>query len=186
MTLRDLSAIEGDLREIYDQTRALVREAKDVLLAEGRTEAEAVTQSDGSDSEFGRGVVVCLAKFSEHLANEHARAITSGITWQKMSPERQRRWRAESGRGHIRRVESIGLSKMIEMWANGASDHFFGLSDQAPGPLQELAAFTLLVGHGFQEEEWTAGTWKRILELWKESCLAVDRQLGVEPDWGQW
>lgn len=41
MTLRDLSDIEGELREVYGQARALFREAKDGMLAEGRSEAEA-------------------------------------------------------------------------------------------------------------------------------------------------
>ena len=79
------------------------------------------------------------------------------------------------------------IAMAIEMWMNGASDHFYDLDrERAPAVLCELADLTLKIGHGFSDETWTIETVDRIRELWRESCLAVDRQLGTEPDWGSW
>ena len=156
-----------------------------------------MTPSGESDSEFGRGVVVCLAKFSEHLENDRATRIIRAHRWEQM-PEREReRYRASAtehpfgdGGQMVRATEIIalagGLSAAIEMWANGASDHFYDLDERAHTPLKELASLTLEVGHGFTGKTWTFSTWERIRELWRESCVAVDQALGVEPDWGQW
>ena len=151
-----------------------------------------------SRSEFGAGIVVCLAKFSEHLSNDWARRIARFQWWSELDDAQRDRKRVEATkypRGDIARwlldveIGNImeGLSHLIELWANGASDHFYELDDRAPAPLKELAAFTLKIGHGFSGEEWTWDDWQTIWRLWEESCLAVDRQLGVEePDWGEW
>jgi hypothetical protein len=158
-------------------------------------------------SDFGAGVVVCLAKFSEHL-REHGpyseRLIREYAGW---TPERDQQLRLEAERyptgdaaQKLARISvaeiservrggdrAAALSSMIEMWMNAASDHFYDLDDgKAPEPLRELAALALNIGHGFTGEQWTIATVDRIRELWRESCLAVDRLLGVEPDWGEY
>jgi hypothetical protein len=153
-------------------------------------------------SEFGRGIVVCLAKFSEHL-HEHGtfseRTIREFARW---TPKEKARCQQEAaGYPHgdsaaklrrMRVAEVMGdgdsaaaLSSMIEMWMNGASDHFYDLDPAAPAPLRELADLTLRIGHGFTGERWTIETADRIRSLWQEACLEVDRRLGVDPDWGE-
>ncbi|HTZ63498.1 MAG TPA: hypothetical protein VMB51_05285 [Solirubrobacteraceae bacterium] len=154
-------------------------------------------------SEFGAGIVVCLAKFSEHL-HEHGpyseRQIREFADW---TPQERGRCEAEALRypvgdaaQKLARMASAermregdrvkALSAMIEMWMNGASDHLIDLDEKAPEPLKELAELALRIGHGFTGETWTMEHVKRIRELWKAASVAVDRMLGIEPDWGQW
>jgi hypothetical protein len=152
-------------------------------------------------SEFGRGVVVCLAKFSEHLWNPAAVTVRNEIHAAAMTDAERTRQDAEA-RAHptgdaaqrlasrlysrvLDKEPDAAISQALEMWANGASDHFYELDrDRAPAALRELAELTLTMGHGFSGRRWTAKDWDRIHELWQASCLALDRQLGLKPDWG--
>lgn len=103
-------------------------------------------------SEFGSGIVVCLAKFSEHLGMQRYR-------------------------------NSVDL----ELWMNGASDHFYDLDRQrAPKSLIQLADLTLEIGHGFTGKNYTEKDYQQILKLWKKSCIAIDKKLNTNPDWGRW
>jgi len=158
--------------------------------------------TDESESEFGRGVVVCLAKFSEHLMDRHAMRIGYVQRWRGMDAGQRDRERAEAARfptgdaAERLKVAARSLdyddpvSEAIERWANAASDHFYVIDDLAPGPLRELADLTLRMGHGFRLDgspPWTWEDWQRVRALWRDACIAVDRQLGVaEPDWGSW
>lgn len=154
------------------------------------------------ESEFGSGIVVCLAKFSEHLGNRHMEAISHAICWMA-NPDRHAEWRTMPIQGdHARFMTDVtlleifekvdapgrGLSQMIWMWMNGASDHFYDLDrKRAPAQLVELADLVLSIGHGFLEHAWTKETVDKIFQLWKDSCLAVDEQLGVQSgEWGRW
>jgi hypothetical protein len=50
-----------------------------------------MTPSGESDSgsEFGAGMVVCLAKFSEHLSDRWGQCVQSMISWERLPAERQ-------------------------------------------------------------------------------------------------
>jgi len=134
-------------------------------------------------SEFGAGIVVCLAKFSEHL-------------WNEWDPTMRRDGRAdrllETEIDIAKKVypeddpEARAFSSLVERWANGASDHFYDLDEKAPPALKELASLTLGMGHGFTGRLWTEEDVDRIRALWKQACLEVDGMLGVKSDWGQW
>jgi hypothetical protein len=168
-----------------------------------------MTQRDETDSagtversEFGAGIVVCLAKFSEHLQQHGAYSERTIREYAAASPEKIAAWQEEARsypRGDAaQRLASFfifevgnqsregAISHAIAMWMNSASDHMYDLDDRAPAPLKELAALTLRIGHGFTDETWTVETMDRIRDLWRESCLEVDRILGVDPDWGEW
>jgi hypothetical protein len=151
-------------------------------------------------SEFGKGVVVCLAKFSEHLNDRWYEWAKHAAQWSLLSKADREHHLEEAKKfqhgDSARLVSSValyldtadfGLSHNIEMWMNGASDHFYDLDrTKAPKPLCELAALCLRIGHGFTGEKWDWKTVEKILQLWQDSCLAVDKKLGVESDWGQW
>lgn len=154
-------------------------------------------------SEFGKGIVVCLAKFSEHLWNHFYERVQNAIRWQEMSVadrierenEAARFPRGDAARfisnvksafSGIRDSPEQDISMQIEMWMNGASDHFYDLDEKAPPALRELAELSLRIGHGFTGETWTKETVTRIRELWEQACLEVDAMLGVEAEWGQW
>jgi hypothetical protein len=154
-------------------------------------------------SEFGKGIVVCLAKFSEHLS-EHGpyseRMIMEYARWtpeEKAYCEKELRQYPHGDAAQklarmtlfemmerLERSKQEVISHAIEMWMNAASDHFYDLDERAPKPLKELADLALRIGHGFTGEIWTVQTIQTVRELWQQSCLAVDRMLGIEPDWG--
>jgi hypothetical protein len=153
------------------------------------------------ESDFGSGIVVCLAKFSEHLSGHGAspmqneRLIRKVAEAQSMNEIRQLRrdghyisdYEFDQPGVLFEEARDASVSHSIEMWMNAASDHFYDLDEKAPVPLQELASLTLRIGHGFTGETWTTETIDEIRRLWRESCIAVDAMLGVEePDWGKW
>lgn len=155
-------------------------------------------------SEFGKGVIICLAKFSEHLWNRWAENIIYTIRWQNMTDEERQNIHKEmeihphgdASRhyGMIIAMEGSrfdnrdAVSSAMELWANGASDHFYDLErDLCPPSLVELADLTLTMGHGFTGQKWTEEDWKKIQKLWEDACYELDLQLGVEnPDWGNY
>ena len=109
-------------------------------------------------SEFGAGIVVCLAKFSEHFNDRRI-----------YDPR-----------------NAMDISELVWLWLNAASDHFYDLDERAPEPLKALAAVTLEIGHGHGSQKLTLEHVDKVRELWRESCLAVDQMLGVESDWGEY
>lgn len=157
---------------------------------------------EAEPSEFGAGIVVCLAKFSEHLWNDHYERIRHMAWWAALDETKRQQQREEAARFPVgdaaRRLAAVhfltyqdtpekALSRQIEMWMNGASDHFYDLDkERAPEPLRELGSLALRIGHGFTGETWTMEHVERIRDLWKQSCLALDERLGTKPDWGQW
>lgn len=171
----------------------------------------AIKEEEPEGSDFGAGVVVCLAKFSEHLSGASSpydeRMIYLYNRWiNELTPEQRVKMQeqaklyptgdaardlqviASAARSaEIRGSAEAALSNLVEMWMNAASDHFYDLDRRrAPDVLIELADLCLLIGHGFTGKTWTMEHVDRIRELWRASCIAVDKQLGVKPDWGSY
>lgn len=164
--------------------------------------------SEDSRSEFGAGLVVCLAKFSEHLwggGGAYTEEIIHDFNRYVEMPERRRdkereeaaQYPSGSSAAFLRNVDIAGLgegmtpertlSHLVEIWLNGASDHFYELDRElAPDPLVQLADLTLEAGHGFTDKVWGMDTVQKIRDLWRDSCLELDEKLGAEPDWGNW
>jgi hypothetical protein len=157
------------------------------------------------ESEFGRGMVICLVKFSEHLESEMYRRAADAAWWLEQDEATRENKRAEAIKYPIgdsarllinvesvsiggSRTEEQGLSDAITVWMNGASDHFYDLDENAPESLKGLASLCLRIGHGFRHDEvYTMETMNLIHRLWKLACIELDEMLGVkEPDWGQW
>lgn len=156
-------------------------------------------------SDFGAGVVVCLVKFSEHLSNFWESQVHHAIRWTKMTDAQKQQESAEAIRhpygdaanrmndvkivlgGLPDYTDERKISHYIELWMNGASDHFYDLDrEKAPPSLIKLADLCLTIGHGFTGDIWTENDLKMIRHLWKQSCIEVDKMLGTKPDWGQW
>lgn len=162
--------------------------------------ASAVLQAiDPEPSKFGAGIVVCLAKFSEHLCNDWFDRVRHVAQWSKMSEPEKARMTAEAKKypvGDSARfmldisfsgTSEAALSHYIELWMNAASDHFYDLDrKRSPESLCELATLCLRIGHGFTGEIWTWETVDEIHRLWKQACLDLDASIGVKADWGQW
>lgn len=150
-------------------------------------------------SEFGAGVVVCLAKFSEHLQDGVFHRSVLQLIWFKNGKIKRNELNSEA-EFKLSFMETYenkywsssdidqAISDSMSMWMNAASDHFYDLDrDNAPECLCQLADLTLEIGHGFvRDAVYGEEEYERIRELWKESCLALDEKLGVTPDWGHW
>lgn len=170
-------------------------------------------------SEFGAGLVVCLAKFSEHLWHDRERDIYTYDRWLKKTEAQQAREIEEAAqypRGdaaeRLRTIErfrfdedgfhrypilaagcetpqAYAMSQAIAMWANAAGDHFFDLdTERAPQPLRDLADLMIRMRNTHLNEPtcWTIADLDRVRELWRESCIALDKMLGTVPNWGEW
>lgn len=154
-------------------------------------------------SEFGRGVVVCLAKFSEHLMGKEREVVELDALRRGQIPRSslksgtelrlrfQEDWWCEHP--EYRRTANpleAAISHAIEMWGSGAGDHLLELdTEHSPEPLRQLGDLMVAIRTVHMRPErsvFTMETLKRVRELWCESCLAIDRQLGAEPDWGEW
>ena len=126
------------------------------------------------ESEFGKGLVICLVKFAEH------------------------RWKWYSDKGlyeemHEKYPDSFSESHAVEMHFNGASDHLYEI--EVPTPYQrtklgrkvkELQKFGLEMGHGFTRKEWTEADVEKAYTMCQEIALLIDKKLGLEPQIGTW
>lgn len=126
------------------------------------------------ESEFGKGLVICLVKFAEH------RDRWSG----------QKRLYEEMREKH---PDSFSLSSAVEMHFNGASDHLYeieipeGWKNTKIGKLvKELQRYGLEMGHGFTKKNWTEEDVTKAYSICQEIALLIDKKLGLKSEIGQW
>lgn len=156
-----------------------------------------MTQSDTSvcRSEFGHGVVICVAKFAEHLSNHWAEIARVTRWWATIDDDR-RATEIQSAITHPRgdaarrqtMVDIVKLEDALQMWANGARDHFLDLDrgHATPG-VCELADLVLKMGDVYPQYTCTWDDFQQVYALWERACVELDASLGVTaPDWGEW
>jgi hypothetical protein len=129
---------------------------------------------NNEQSEFGKGLAICLVKFAEH----RYRWVEQKRQFEKMKCEHP---------------DLFTLSSEVEMHFNGASDHLFEIEvpkewqDKEIGKkVKELQDFSLEIGHGFASKEWTEKDIYKAYELCQEIALLLDTEIGLKPDKGQW
>lgn len=151
-------------------------------------------------SEFGAGVVVCLAKFSEHLWTEAEKrasglvALLKGdITRERLSTQAEADLkRAEGGYPFCRPGQdplTAAAEDAVHMWASGAADHFYDLDrDRSPQALCDLADLVLRMRNTHLDSGWTLadGGLDRVRDLRQQACIDLDRHLGTIPNWGEY
>lgn len=125
------------------------------------------------ESEFGKGFVYNLILFAHHFDNENARRI----------------------RYSVEKKDSIeATNQAIIMWANGATDHLFGLEippDLVKTKLGKLAISMrekgLEIGHGFNHRKtYTLDDYENLWKQVKEITFLIDEKLGLKPIKGSW
>lgn len=127
------------------------------------------------ESEFGKGLVICLVKFAEHR-----------MWWieQKRQYEEMRK----------KSPDLFSVSHAIEMHFNGASDHLYAIEvpkewrrKKLGRKVKELQAFGLEIGHGFPcTHDWTEADVEKAYTMCQEIAILIDKELGLEPQKGQW
>lgn len=121
------------------------------------------------ESEFGRGLVICLVKFAEHAERWHQWFDTESA------------------------LEGFNESHRVEMFFSGASDHLYDIKipKQWKGTpidrkVKELQNFGLMIGHGFSGRTHTREDIDTAFNLCREIALLIDKALGLNADIGQW
>lgn len=145
------------------------------------------------ESEFGRGLVVCLVKFREHF-DQHF-GVTVGAV---------HHWHTELDEDDTKLAKDVYLSMhgsyekafsfLIELWANGTSDHLYEITVPLPQKhrklakfVAELAGLALEIGHGFTGKVWAFEHFEQLHTLSRDAVLQVDKAMGIKnPEWGQW
>ncbi len=167
-------------------------------------------------SEFGKGLVVCLAKFYQHFALEMLNRIYFYKQCLKKSEEEQEKIRSENPPANLNygrdknkdfdywmreTVPTCGgieeaMSERITLWANGASDHLYEI--EAPEGkewsrirkiIKELKEKGLNMGHSdglMSRRRYYLEDVNELRDLTEKALLTVDKKLGLKPDWGQW
>ena len=126
------------------------------------------------ESEFGKGLVICLVKFAEHR-------------W---------RWREQKKlyeELHQKYPESFTESDAVESHFNGASDHLYEIEvpkgwrwKKVGKKVRELQDFGLRIGHSFNHKGWTETDVEKAYTLCQEIALLVDKELGLDAQVGSW
>ena len=159
-------------------------------------------------SEFGRGLVICLTKFAEHFSNDFADQVRDVHFWRTQLNQDDSRM-AEYDRKISENVKwfrevylktsieishesgevaiNSALSRVIELWANGASDHLYEMTipqewenTEIATKVAELKDLGLSMGHGFVPDRiWTFDDFQRLFYLTHEIALMIDRRIGI-------
>jgi hypothetical protein len=153
------------------------------------------------ESDFGRGLIVCLVKFSEHLHFEgHLQRIYAVERWIKGGMKDT----LNSDTAEIELFKKVELkvykdperafSHLIEMWANGASDHLYEIkvpkawnNNSIGRNVRKLKNLGLTMGHGFPNKTYTLKDIEELRKLVRRIAIAIDKQIGIEDaEWGRW
>jgi hypothetical protein len=134
----------------------------------------------GQKSEFGEGTVLCLMYWVKHWENDSMTRVREAIHAQK------------SGQKPKSVIDSV--SHTLQTWANGASDHLYGIKvpskarPELARAINTLRDKALKMGHGLGGNKWTEADLDDLWELTKKVALGLDIQiLGVaDADEGSW
>ena len=127
-----------------------------------------------AESEFGKGLVICLVKFAEH----RWRWLEQKRTWEKLRQKHP---------------DMFNEADAVESHFNGASDHLYEIKvppewqrTKLGRVVKELQAFGLEMGHSFAHKPWTESDVDKAYIMCQEIALLIDKKLGLKPDIGQW
>lgn len=131
-------------------------------------------------SEFGKGLIICLVKFSEHLMHV-ASYLKTNQEMRKISAENSKLFSDESA---------------VRLWANGATDHLYEIEvpkgeewNYIRGLVKKLQDKGLDMGHGsglMGKKKFTEEDVEKLETLTRKIALAIDKKLGLKPELGKW
>ena len=137
-------------------------------------ELKEIKMTEINESEFGKGLIICLVKFAEHRA----------------------RWQNDKDiymELHKANPELFDESFAVERHFNAASDHLYEIEvpDKWSGTdiaqrVKELQGFGLEIGHNFTPKKWTKNDVEKAYKLCQEIAILIDKKIGLNPEIGQW
>ena len=166
-------------------------------------------------SEFGKGLVINLVKFSEHFnyRGGYLSQIKSILLYLEKNKEERELIISDNPPPNLDYGKDIkeeikmflkcylsvfgsyeeAISQLIILWANGATDHLYDIEvpegkewNKIRKLVNELQKKGLAMGHGFTNKIYI---YDDVLELWelvKKICILIDKKIGLIPDWGKW
>lgn len=167
-------------------------------------------------SEFGKGLVVCLTKFYQHFAEQSLRNIYFYKKCSEKSEEDQEKIRSGNPPNNLNygrdRNEGFDfwMSKMVPirgsieetitsdvtLWANGASDHLYEIETPKGDDWKEIRKIVkqlkekgLNMGHGdglMGGGGYSLEDVDELRGLTEKVLVMVDKKLGLKADWGEW
>ncbi len=151
-------------------------------------------------------MTICLVKFAEHFENKFADQIKDVHFWKNRLNEDVERLKdydrsvsdsvrmfreiyykvsREAGEPEVQAFNSA-FSRIIELWANGATDHLYDMKVPEEWEdtiiaekVAELKSLGLSIGHGFTGRIWTFEDFLKLFRLTHEIALEVDRRIGI-------
>ena len=157
-------------------------------------------------TEFGRGLIINLVKFAEHFENRMANQISHAKLYMSKTKEEQElmlsdnpppnlnygRFPKEHMKGFLNIYVKVhgtsekALSSLIELWANGASDHLYEIlvprrwkGTELEKKVKKLQHLGLEIGHGFTGKIWKFDDFVKLQDLTKEIAILIDSSIGL-------
>ena len=167
-------------------------------------------------SEFGKGLVVCSAKFYEHFSNRAIQKIHFYNQMMKLSKEKQYLVISDNPPSNLNygpdknsdykfwktKIVPIyesaekALSAEITTWANGASDHLHEIEvpkgkkwDYIREKVKWLQNYGLNMGHGaglMGEKQYNIKDLRKLRIATEQLFVLIDKKLGLKPNIGEW
>ena len=165
-------------------------------------------------SEFGKGLTICLAKFLEHFGYEQLRMIYFIEVYKNKSKVEQKAMISNNPPDNlnygnlneylgffIRDIVPIhdgdidkALSREIENWASGASDHLYELEvpegkkwNKVRKMVEKLKDKGLKMGHDFDlNTNWKTEDINELKVLTLDILLELDTIIGLQPELGEY
>jgi hypothetical protein len=159
-------------------------------------------------SDYGRGLIVNLIKFAEHLEDDRAQKIRNIWFWHnklKEDDDDLKHYDIHLQRDVelFKKIELVvhknfkkAFSSVVHMWIYGASDHLYDI--EVPSRIGTklgkkiilLRHFGLELGHGkglMGNRLCTIKDYERIVKMVKEIALLIDKDIfKLKADWGKW
>ncbi|MCD6434663.1 MAG: hypothetical protein J7L14_03550 [Candidatus Diapherotrites archaeon] len=155
------------------------------------------------ESEFGKGLTICLIKFAEHLNDSLSRQIRDVAFWHDELKENDEKLRQYDRRVQenvkvfkkvyleTRKNYEEAISDLIKLWASGASDHLYEI--EVPKCFKNTLvedAIKALQKKAINMRSMNALlSLKDIDKLWDltyKIALEIDKELGLKPQIGKW
>ena len=125
-------------------------------------------------SEFGKGLVICLVKFAEHWE----RLIDDVRRYKELAKERP---------------DLYSESSAVEIAMNGAGDHLYDIEvpesmkgTEIESMVEELQDKGLKMRLSMQGERYVFEDAAALFQLARDISLAIDKRLGLDAEIGKW
>ena len=155
-----------------------------------------------NQSDFGKGLVICLVKFAEHLENDQWERIVYTDSFLRIGDKKKIKdydRNVQLAMEYYDLTLSIWKTKTkwfahaIEMWANGATDHLYEMEypkswkgTKLARKIDKLISVGLRMGHGWDDltKIWTVEDILKLKDWTREIALEIDKKLKLKPEMG--